>query len=74
MKRCFIPTSVLLILGTIFGQDSSSTMRAQQTDPAQQDRKLPGMSTPEAPQAQPQPQQMPSGQEQMPGMQMPQTG
>jgi outer membrane protein, heavy metal efflux system len=85
MKRYLVPTAVLLLLGTVLGQSSPSTLSkpsgknlgtviqaAQENAPSQQNQQMPGMQMPDNPQPQQQ-QQAPTGHEQMPGMQMPQS-
>ena len=63
IKRYLVPTSVLLLLGTVFGQSSPSTV--------QQNQQMPGMQMPGNAQSQSQP-QTPCSREPLPGMQMPQ--
>src|SRR5206468_534615 len=62
IKRYLVPTSVLLLLGTVFGQSSPSTV--------QQNQQMPGMQMPGNAQSQSQP-QTPCSREEMPSMQMP---
>jgi cobalt-zinc-cadmium efflux system outer membrane protein len=71
MKRYLVPTAVLLLLGTTFGQvpgpAGSAAAAGDDMQIAPQNQEMPGMQMPDNPQPQ---QQTPSGHEQMPGMQM----